>query len=209
MPVKQNRLDTIHPTELPYWRWKTMHNFMQTKMTDRDFNTYLAMSVALNYIAEFPEAENNGAEVARTRVWYKHICSWIDEFVLPVAALLPWGYSVDNPVAFKESKTVVKVVKWELWDLGREKHAYTLKQLTEKLEHRALTAFVPVVMPEQWRLGNPTVPPGFEMFRKYFCEWVARGCFLAPAIVKEHKEFVKRMGTERGVWWKGHEFLNG
>jgi hypothetical protein len=87
---------------------------------------------------------------------------------------------------------------------------FKLKDLIEHLEKITKHAFDRhVVWDARYRLGNPGFPPGYQMYRLYLCEWTARGCFLHPNIVIEHKKFVARMGREKGVWWKGHPFLRG
>lgn len=210
MPITHNRLDTLHPTELPYWRWRTMHNYMTDKMAGRDFNTLLALSVAVRYIPDFPRDQNNGAEIAVTRVRYRDAVDFMQRFVIPVARLLPWGYSTDNPVMFLESRWLVEHLKRELRRLEGVRRKFKLQGLIGYLNMVAAEAFKPVVVREErFNLGNPIFPPGYEMYRTYLCEWTARGCFLAPRVVKEHKEFVARMVREQGVWWKGHPFLRG
>jgi hypothetical protein len=209
MPITYSRLDTIHPLELPYWRWRTLHTFMQEKMSGRDFNTYLVVSATMGYIPAFDMAENDGTN-ALTRVRYRDAVDFLEKFVVPVAALLDWGHAADNPVGFVESRYAVDAIKAELRRLEGTREMLRLDGLVGRLEDAAGRAFKPhVVRDKKYNLGNPIFPPGYEAYRKYLCEWTAKGCFIHPSLVQEHKKFVARMHTERGVWWKGHPFLRG
>jgi hypothetical protein len=210
MPIKHNRLDNIHPDERQFWRWRTLHDYMQEKMTGRDFNTYLQLSVAVGYIDPYPEGENDDAERAVTTVRYWDVVDFLENFVIPVASMLPWGYTTDNPMMFPESQYLLQHIKNELRFLESIRRPFKLQPLIEYLESKAENAFKAVVVREQrYNLGNPIFPPGYERYRNYLCEWAARGCFLAPITVKEHKKFMLRMSREHGVWWKGHPFLRG
>jgi hypothetical protein len=209
MPIKSNRLDTIHQFELPYWRWRTIHNYMQAKMTGRDFNTYLAFSAAMGYIPDYATPENAVADVAVTRVRHRDAVDFLEKFVIPVAALLPWGHSADNPVTFPESHHLLTYIKSKLWQLDFSRQKFKLQALINHLVKSTEHAFKRyVVLDKKYNLENPVFPPGYETYRLYLCEWTARGCFLAPDMVKKHKNFVARMGRElTHVWWKDHPFL--
>ncbi|KAF2655783.1 hypothetical protein K491DRAFT_778468 [Lophiostoma macrostomum CBS 122681] len=237
MPVKYDRLSVVKPDEFNYWRWYTMKEYMEKKMSNRDFNTYLSMAMYSEYIPHFDVSQNNGIDIAKTQVRAKDAIQFIEKFAIPVYKLMPYGYSTDNPVTFPESDWLLKAIKHELQSLESGKQAWTLPSLTRHFElvtgFEKEVEFVPdpafpnrkqmkrVRNEQQWRnsigkcviddkqfnLGNPIVPPGYDVYRKYLCGWTAKGCFLAPDMMVKHYEFVARLGRENRVWWKGHELL--
>jgi hypothetical protein len=237
MPIKINRLSVVQPDEFNYWRWHTMKDYMDKKLSNRDFNTYLSMSAMLNYIPDFDESQNNGIDIAKTQIRAKDAIQFIEKFAIPVYGLMPYGYSTDNPVTFPESDWLLKGIKHELHRLEAGKQFWTLPDLTKHLElvtgFEKEVGYVPdpafsnrkqkkrvrdeqkwqhslgkcVVDSKAHNLGNPITPPGYGEYRKYLCAWTAKGCFLAPQMMGKHFEFVERMGRETRVWWMGHEFL--
>lgn len=184
-------------------------------MTGIEFNLPLEHSVELGYIPYYhAEANDNGEDLAITYVRAADAIAFMRRFVLNVAALLPWGLRADNPVTFKESKALIARLELALRWLGTTREEYNLQGLTNYLltVSESVVGTNYVVQDKNHNLGNPDKPPGYEAFRKWVCEWTARGAFLAPYVVKEHIRFVERMRTEpstAGVWWKGHEFLEG
>lgn len=210
MPVKSSRIDMIRPDEFYYWRWQTINTHMEKKMSGREFNTLLELSKATGYIPDYPMDENNGLDIATTRVRSRDAIDWIDRFVVPVAALLPWGHTKDNPVTFAESSVLLSCLKQELIRLERNRQNFRLQQLADHLTKVAANAFRAVVIADKtYNLGNPILPPGYERYRAYLCEWTAKGCFLGPMVVVEHKKFVTKMWMEKRVWWKNDPFLRG
>lgn len=119
--------------------------------------------------------------------------------------MLPYEFSLVNPVMMKESKVLEDVLKEELKRLSVDRtKVFKTVELIEHLKSVGKGAFKPcVVGDKETRLGNPEYPPGYLAYREFLCEWTARGCFLSPTGRRDLTEFMDEMERKKDrAWWK-------
>lgn len=149
-------------------------------------------------------ADPNEVVLARVvRVRAKEAVGLIEALPVFVARLLDWGYSLDNPVQMAEGVVLKTRLVAELWELERKGRKFHSVGLVGYLREVGRGAVSPVVVGDEGeRLRNPVLPPGYEEYRDFLCEWAARACFMSPTGRREVLEFMDRMGREKAGWWR-------
>ncbi|KAI8934658.1 hypothetical protein NX059_008349 [Plenodomus lindquistii] len=208
VPVLIDRADIIAPDEENFWRYKIARHRLTDLITSWPVVLWAAERDA--WCAPLPRAlEGEKAdpnEVVRARV----VCVRLEHAVqnmnaLPVfiAGLLDWGYSLDNPVNTAEGDALKAGLVEELRRLEREGRKFHTDELVRHMLGVGKDAVRSVVVKDvEERLGNPVLPPGFEEYRDFLCEWTARGCFMGPTGRKEVLVFMERMRREKVGWWR-------
>lgn len=157
------------------------------------------------WIRELPEGDHNAQEEkARTYVRHQDAVEFMQKVPMFVSSLLPYGFGADNPVDMKEGVALAKHLEAELQSLAQKRTIFSTRELIAHMEVVGKKAVKPVLVSKDKseRLGNPEFPPGYIDYRKFLCEWTARGCFLSPIGKMEVMSFMSRMGKEKGAWWK-------
>jgi hypothetical protein len=124
--------------------------------------------------------------------------------------MLPYGFSLDNPVETREAAVLEDHLKKELRRLSATKQLFNTKELIDHMMKVGKDAFRPEVTgSKEERLGNPEYPPGYLAYREFFCEWTARGCFLSPTGRMDLLGFMKKMDdNKKSAWWKDEVDVN-
>lgn len=120
--------------------------------------------------------------------------------------MLPYGFSLDNPVESRETAVLEDALKVELKHLSQNKRRkFNTEELIKHMKAFGSKALKPqVVGVKEARLGNPEYPPGYVAYREFLCEWTARGCFLSPSGRVELVLFMDEMERKKDrAWWKG------
>lgn len=132
------------------------------------------------------------------RAFMKDVAIW-------VASLQPYGFSEDNPTLTEEAKALHKHLDTELVRLSQTQQRFNTTDFIEHMKAVGAQAFTPVVVEDkEARLKNPILPVGYEKYREFLCEWIARGCFLSQGAKLEIMQFVQKMRNDKGAWWKDY-----
>lgn len=207
-PVLADRADIIAPDELPYWRYKIAKYRLETFTTD--WLTHLYIAEMMGWCTELPQHMQDDRadpkDVVRARVLCvraREAIDFMESVPVVVARLLDWGFSLDIPVNTKEGEVLRACLVAELQRLEWSKQKFHTEELIEHMQRIGETALKAVVVGDkEARLGNPVLPPGFDAYRVFLCEWTARGCFLTGQPRQEIVLFMKDMWTKKGAWWK-------
>jgi hypothetical protein len=145
-------------------------------------------------------------QVREIRVFVRHndAVSFLEQVPRKVWAMLPYGFSRDNPVASAEAQVLEEVLKGELRQLSVSRRLFNTNEMLEHMLAVGKAALVPVVVQNaSARLGNPVFLPGYEAYRDFLCEWAARGVFMCPIGRMEILGFMQQMERNRDkAWWK-------
>ncbi len=121
-----------------------------------------------------------------------------------VWAMLPYGFSLDNPVGSPEALALEEVLRKELKRLSIERRLFNTKEILDHMTAVGQSALELVVVQDvSARLGNPVTPPGYEAYRDFLCEWTARGVLVCPMGRMPILSFLENMEKDKSkAWWK-------
>jgi hypothetical protein len=121
-----------------------------------------------------------------------------------VWAMLPYGFSLDNPIGSDEALALEAVLRKELYRLSLSRELFNTKDILDHMAAVGRAALKPqVVQDVSKRLGNPVTPPGYTAYRDFLCEWTARGVLMCPMARIPLLEFLRLMDKKQGrAWWK-------
>lgn len=143
-------------------------------------------------------------DLAVTWVRFDQAISFMQNVVLYIASIKPWGYAFDNPHTTKEAELLVKCLQKELHRLSKTKQRFNTKDLIAHMQEVGAKAFTPVVVEEKdARLDNPIYPAGYEDYMNYVCEWTAGGCFWSKQTAVDVTYCVGLIMKNKGAWWEG------
>ncbi|KAF2116524.1 hypothetical protein BDV96DRAFT_572301 [Lophiotrema nucula] len=204
IPVRTSREQAIQSSEVHHWRYRLTQKKLETaggKMWD----AILMQSGMDGYVTM---VHSRPGEVvkdrARTIVRYNDAVEFMQDVPNYAMAILDWNWERDNPTQFAESQVLHEHLKNELRRLAQSRQQFLSDDLIRHMLQVGRKAFKPYVVAEKEdRLDNPVFPPGYEAYRDFLCEWVARGCFLSQNSKADLMNFIWRMKTEKGVWWIG------
>lgn len=207
-PVLTDRASIIAPDELPWWRHRIA--CQRLKQEAVDWLAKLGAAATDGWVPEIDDEtakEGDAEKIKNIQRVYVHLPDAIDlmeRIPIYVAKLLPWGFSLDNPVYMKEGEVLKQHLVQELRRLAATKQRFTTDALIEHIQAVGEQAWTPVVVRDaSQRLGNPIVPPGYAQYKKFLCEWTARCCFYSPVARMEILAFMKDMERYKDTaWWK-------
>jgi hypothetical protein len=148
----------------------------------------------------------NAQEFKSEQQVYMHLPDAIelmDRISIYVAKLLPWGFSLDNPVNMREGEVLRECLVGDLRRQAGMRQRWKTDGLIAHLKEVGAGAFAPVILSpkKEERLGNPVCPPGYEQYRDFLCEWTVRCCFLSPMARMEILQFLREMEKKKGKAW--------
>ncbi|KAF2804337.1 uncharacterized protein BDZ99DRAFT_155297 [Mytilinidion resinicola] len=148
------------PAEQGFWRYRKL----EEQLVDIDSFPLISLGVHL-----LPDK--------RVRVNANNAIKFMDEVIIYVEMVLPYGYQLDNPVTFLESRAVHQALRTEL----RNQHGQVVSvdQMQGALDAAAKKAVKCMRSPDG-ALGNPEMPPNFVRYRDKVVRRVAHSCFLGP-----------------------------
>ncbi|KAH9875199.1 hypothetical protein J1614_004689 [Plenodomus biglobosus] len=206
--VLVDRADIIAADEEAYWRYKIARHRLTELVTSWPVVLWAAEGdgwcTALPARLAGDMADPN--EVVKARVVgirVRDAVMVMDALPVFIAGLLDWGFSLDNPVYTAEGDALKARLVAELGILAKSRRMFHTDELIAHLREVGRGALSAVVVQDvRERLGNPVLPPGFDEYRDFLCEWTARGCFMSPTGRKEVLMFMERMRREKAGWWK-------
>jgi hypothetical protein len=202
-----DRTDITLPDELQYWRWKICMRRLE-KEVDSYWVVHLTTLPNDRWFDTVPEHWNHNQLKDKIKVYVRYV-DVVRFMEVPKAIwrMLPYGFSLDNPVESREGVVLEDCLKRELKRLSMDRRrVFNTEELIAHMKAVGAKAFKPVVVGnKEARLGNPEYPPGYLRYREFLCEWTARGCFLSPSGRVELVVFMDRMKREKGKAWWGKE----
>lgn len=143
--------------------------------------------------------------VQKVTIHFQEAVELIDKIPIYVAKMLPWGFSLDNPVNTVESYILKRKLVDELRRLAARRERWNTDDLIEHMKKVGAATVNPVIVSrnKENRLGNPIFPPGYERYKDFLCEWAARCCFLSATARAEIRRFMEDMEKfKRKAWCK-------
>ncbi|KAG9185751.1 hypothetical protein G6011_07082 [Alternaria panax] len=201
-----DRTTMTRPDELRWWRWK----ISMRRLEKEALEFWLVRLQTLphgGWFREIPQDWDTDRQVKEIRVHvrYDDAVRFMD---VPkrVWAMLPYGFSLDNPVGSAEALVLEECLRSELKRLAVERKLFNTKEILDHMANVGRNALKLVVVEDVGaRLGNPVTPPGYEAYRDFLCEWSARGVFMCPMGRMSILEFLKNMEKDKNkgkAWWK-------
>ncbi|KAH8624368.1 hypothetical protein IG631_21107 [Alternaria alternata] len=201
-----DRTAVTRPDELHWWRWKISMRRLE-KEASEFWLVRLQTLPHSGWFRDIPQDWDTDRQVKEIRVHVRY-----DDAVafmhVPkrVWAMLPYGFSLDNPVESCEALALEKCLKGELKRLSVERKLFNTKEILDHMANVGRGVLKPVVVEDvSARLGNPVTPPGYEAYRDFLCEWTARGVLMCPMGRMPILEFLRNMdkeGNKKKAWWK-------
>jgi hypothetical protein len=191
--------------ELPWWRWKIAMRRTEKEGTDQ-WLVRLQTLPHSGWFHEIPESWDGDRQVRDVRLYvrYDDAVQFMD-VPRKIWSMLPYGFSLDNPVGSAEAMALEECLWRELKRLSLDKTlVFNTKEMCDHMAEVGKKAVEPVVVEDVGaRLGNPVFPPGFEAYRDFLCEWTARGVFECPIGRMPILNFLKEMEEKKNrAWWK-------
>ena len=201
-----DRTAVTRPDELPWWRWKICMRRLE-KEASEFWLVRLQTLPHSGWFRDIPQDWDTDRQVKEIRVHVRYDDAVAFMYVPKrVWAMLPYGFSLDNPVESCEALALEKCLKGELKRLSVERKLFNTKEILDHMANVGRGALKPVVVEDvSARLGNPVTPPGYEAYRDFLCEWTARGVLMCPMGRMPILEFLRNMdkeGNKKRAWWK-------
>jgi hypothetical protein len=199
-----DRTTVTLPDELPWWRWKICMRRLEKEASE----FWLVRLQTLPHSGWFREIPQDWDADRQVKEIKTHVrCDDAVKFMdVPrkVWAMLPYGFSLDNPVESPETLALEECLSGELKRLSVQRKLFNTKEILDHVAAVGRDALKPVVVQDaSARLGNPVTPPGYEAYRDFLCEWTARGVLMCPMGRMSILEFLRNMDKNKEkAWWK-------
>jgi len=157
-----DRADITRPDELQYWRWKFCMRRLE-KEADSYWIVRLTTLPNDRWFGNRPEPWNYNQlkDEIKVYVGYAHAVRFM-QVPKTIWRMLPYGFSLDNPVESREGVALEECLKVELKRLSMDRRrVFNSEELIAHIKGIGAKAFKPVVVgnKEAW-LGNPDIRRG-------------------------------------------------